>query len=431
MARMVRSSTIETREARLRIKEQANREPEWRQIVPGVFLGYRKAATGGAWIARVSAKFTGKTDGANYTKKVLGTADDFADSNGADILTYAEAITAAQAFAENLKQYDKPKDKYTVADAVKDYLSEHYAKEGRAITTTEGTYNAHILPQLGNKVIAELKTQHINKWLTDLAEAPKRNRGKLIEIDKTDEDEVRKRRASANRILTALKAALNHAYRAGRVASDDAWRRVSPFKRADAPKIRFLSTDECNRLLNAADPDFRPMVRAGLLTGCRYGELVKLKVSDFNESNGSIHIRISKGGKSRHVPLTGEGVEWFAEWTAGKAGNALVFTRPDGDAWGRSHQTRPMQEASDRAIIVPAVSFHILRHAYASLLVSTGVPLQVVADALGHADIRMTQRHYGHLQPSYAAEQIRANLPSFGAAEKKVTAIASRKKANA
>ncbi|QFY42686.1 site-specific integrase [Candidatus Methylospira mobilis] len=431
MARMTRDAKLETREARGRLEIPQDKRPYWRQLTPGVFLGYRKSKTGGVWLARISANEVGVDSATPYIQKNMGTADDFADSNGADILTYAEAFKKIQAFAESLKQHDKPKGKYTVADAVKDYLTEHYAKDGRSITTTKGTYNVHILPQLGDKIVVELKSQHINKWLTNLAEAPKRNRGKLVEIDKTDEDEVRKRRATANRILTALKAALNHAYRAGRVASDDAWRRVSPFKRADAPKIRFLSTDECNRLLNAADTDFRPMVRAGLLTGCRYGELTKLKVSDFNESNGSIHIRISKGGKSRHVPLTGEGVEWFAEWTAGKAGNALVFTRPDGDAWGRSHQTRPMQEASDRAIIVPAVSFHILRHAYASLLVSTGVPLQVVADALGHADIRMTQRHYGHLQPSYAAEQIRANLPSFGATEKKVTPITSRKKANA
>jgi hypothetical protein len=54
-------------------------------VLPCVFFGYRKAATGGAWVAQLSAKFTGKTDGANYTKKAQDTADDFAEANGADI----------------------------------------------------------------------------------------------------------------------------------------------------------------------------------------------------------------------------------------------------------------------------------------------------------------------------------------------------------
>ena len=43
-------------------------------------------------------------------------------------------------------------------------------------------------------------------------------------------DGVRKRRAIANRIFTVLKAALNHAWKAGHIATDDAWRRVQPFK---------------------------------------------------------------------------------------------------------------------------------------------------------------------------------------------------------
>ena len=42
------------------------------------------------------------------------------------------------------------------------------------------------------------------------------------------------------------------------------------------------------------------------------------------------------------------------------------------------------------------------------------VPLQVIAAALGHADTRITERHYAHLLPSYVADQIGANLPRLG-----------------
>lgn len=44
----------------------------------------------------------------------------------------------------------------------------------------------------------------------------------------------------------------------------------------------------------------------------------------------------------------------------------------------------------------------------------SGVPLNVVAHNLGHADTRMTERHYSHLAPSYIAETIRKFAPEFG-----------------
>jgi hypothetical protein len=64
-------------------------------------------------------------------------------------------------------------------------------------------------------------------------------------------DGTRKRRATANRILTVLKAALNHAWKAGHATSDDAWRRVKPFRAVETARVRYLSEAECVRLVNA------------------------------------------------------------------------------------------------------------------------------------------------------------------------------------
>ena len=172
--------------------------------------------------------------------------------------------------------------------------------------------------------------------------------------------------------------------------------------------------------MNGCADDFRPLVRAALLTGCRYGELVKLNVGDFDRDNGSIFIAAPKGGKPRHVPLTDEGRRWFENWVEGKESSLLVFSRPDDLAWGRSHQTRRIIEACRVADIVPAISFHDLRHTYGSALASAGVPLQMIAEALGHADTRMTSRHYAHLQPSAVADAIRSNLPPLGGPQSKV-----------
>ena len=57
------------------------------------------------------------------------------------------------------------------------------------------------------------------------------------------------------------------------------------------------------------------------------------------------------------------------------------------------------------------MTFHILRHTHGSHLAMNGVPMGVIAAQLGHADTRMTEKHYAHLAPSYVAQTIRANFP--------------------
>ena len=58
-----------------------------------------------------------------------------------------------------------------------------------------------------------------------------------------------------------------------------------------------------------------------------------------------------------------------------------------------------------------------------------GVGLGVIAAQLGHADTRMTERHYAHLAPSYVADTIRANFPTLGiVGESPVISIRQRQK---
>jgi integrase len=70
-----------------------------------------------------------------------------------------------------------------------------------------------------------------------------------------------------------------------------------------------------------------------------------------------------------------------------------------------------MRDACKRGSIVPAVGFHVLRHTHASIFAMRAVPMAVIARQLGHADTRMTERHYAHLAPNYIADTIRANFP--------------------
>src|SRR5262249_30811613 len=219
---------------------------------------------------------------------------------------------------------------------------------------------------------------------------------------------------SANRTWTILRAALNHAFHDGKIESDIAWRKVKPFGNVDSARIRYLTIAEAKRLINACDPEFRPLVQAALNTGARYGELTRLQVRDFNTDAGTVAVRQSKSGKPRHIVLTDEGMALLRQLTTGKSGDELILTRADGGPWGQSHQWRFMDDAVKRAKIAPSISFHGLRHTWASLSVMGGMPLMVVARNLGHIDTRMVEKHYGHLAPSYVAETVRKHAPSFG-----------------
>ena len=192
--------------------------------------------------------------------------------------------------------------------------------------------------------------------------------------------------------------------------------------------MRYLSIAEAKRLLNACDPDFRRLVQAALETGARYSELAHLQVADFNPEAGTVAVYTSrKNKKGRHVVLTDEGRAFFKQIRAGRSGNEVMLLKDKGTAWGVSHQIRPMAEAVERAKIGPAISFHGLRHTWASLAVMRGVPLLVVAKNLGHTDTRMVEKHYGHLAPSYIADAIREGAPRFGfKPDGKVTSISSR-----
>jgi integrase len=201
------------------------------------------------------------------------------------------------------------------------------------------------------------------------------------------------------------------------VASDEAWRKVKPFAKADAARVRWLAKEGCTRLLNACPTDFRRLARAALLTGCRYGELCRLEVGDLNTDAGTLHVRETKSGKPRHVPLDDEALTFLRAATAGRPRGGRLFLRSDGKPWGMSHQLRPIAQASAAAKLSPPATFHSLRHTWASHRVMAGAPLMVVAQVLGHSDTRMVEKHYGHLAPSYVRDVVRATALGIGAGE--------------
>lgn len=309
----------------------------------------------------------------------------------------------------------------TVADALAEYFAAQVRKGAKGAAKDQSVANARIIPELGSLPVAKLTTSRIRRWHEDVATKPKLVRTKngaserkTKPLDVHDPDAMRARRSTANRLLTILKAALNFAFNSGHVGSDSSWRKVKPFRAVDDAVVRYLTPAECQRFVNASEGDFRKLVQAALFTGCRYGELCRLKAGDVNVATGTLAIRLSKAGKARHIILTDEARDFFADISAGQPLTALLLLHDDGTPWKASQQARPAEEASVRAKIDPPVTFHVLRHTHASALAMAGVPMGVIAAQLGHADTRITERHYAHLSPNYIATTIRENFPILG-----------------
>jgi integrase len=403
MPRTLKDSRLDSREARLRLRIRA--KPYARLIEAGLHLLYRRLpGRNGSWAVR---RYIGQQ---HYIVEGLkAAADDYSTADGTTVLTFAQAQRAV------LDRKPKPEGPLTVRQAIESYIE---FLEGHRKTADDARVRAEalILPTLGDVAVVDLTTERLRKWLNHLATTPRRVRapnGKIRHAEANDDPEVlRKRRASANRLLNTLKAALSRAWREGKIPTSDAvWRRVEPFRNVDQGRLRFLDADECSRLVNAAQGGFRRLVLAALATACRYGELGSLRISDYRTD--TLLIRTSKAGKSRRVWLTDEAQRLFASWCAGRPNDDPILLRDDGSPWGRDHQRVPMIEACAAARITPPVSFHILRHTAASHLAMRGVPLAVISEQLGHADQRMTQR-YSHLAKSYVGDTIRANALTLG-----------------
>jgi integrase len=408
MAKTVKDKTLDSATARSKLAPSG--VPYWRNLDKGLHLGYRKGKTGGVWVLR---RYLGA---GSYRVENIGTADDHGNADGHTIFDFYQAQRKAREVAAKAAAPTGVAG-FTVAKAMAAYRAQPNHKDD---LPTKGRIEKLILPKLGNELVAELTKMKLNEWFKDL----------VPPIDDEDEDDTRRRKASANRVLAILRAALNLAFQdeENKITSDVAWRILKPFANTDAPIERFLSDDECRRLVNAAQGSFRDLVRAALFTACRYGDLRKMRVSDFDPENKMILVRKPKSRKWRHVNLNDEAVEFFSVLAAGKPRTAYLLIKDDGQPWGEGDQSRLMKYACKAASIDPPIGIHILRHTVASRMLKAGVPMSVIASHLGHANTRMTEKHYAHLAPSHVAEVVRGMAPLGIGEETNIVTIAKRGK---
>jgi len=172
-----------------------------------------------------------------------------------------------------------------------------------------------------------------------------------------------------------------------------------------------LSPEDCRRLIDAPDIEIPTGIRDQALlavlayTGCRVGELTRLRVLDYKESGGHKILEIrGKGGKERRTPLHPEAVERLEEWLAvvGRDPGDLALFRPQKSARGRGRDgffARPLTRRSVQFILSlyvrrvgldPAVTVHSLRVTALTTARERGSDIIDLQDFAGHADPRTT-----------------------------------------
>ena len=429
MGRQVNEKNLSTREARKLLP--IRNEPYWRNEGEGQHIGYYRGKRVAKWVARY--RIPGSSGG--YHKITLGMADDRPgiEADGNKLFDWKQAKLAALNWFRQMDEADGIKfGPYTVSAALDDYMKSFTGKDR---VNTQRRIDVLIKPSLGNYQASKLTTALIKSWHNTRAATPARLRtsagsAMLKARPLITEEDKRKRRSTANRDLTVLKAALNVAYQNGRIATDDAWRRVKPFPNVERPKLRYLNDDEVRRLVEACEPPFRQIVQATLLTGARYQELARARVRDFDTIAGTLWIPDAKANRPRVCYLGHEGKALFTAMSNTKSSDDLLLPRDDGAQWNNSQQIRRIGLACHHAGINPPATFHDLRRTYGARLALNGVPMAVIAEALGQADERITRRHYAHLSPNYVAEQVRKHSAGMGIVpmEENITQISKIRK---
>ena len=167
-------------------------------------------------------------------------------------------------------------------------------------------------------------------------------------------------------------------------------------------RLRYLSKEECQKLINACEPHLQPIIIAALNTGMRKGEILNLKWENIDLRNGFILLEITKNGDRRELPVNNT-LRACLQSLQRRLDVPYVFYDK---ATGKPYKfiRRSFNTACRRAGIRD-FRFHDLRHTFASHLVMAGVDITTVKELLGHKSLTMTLR-YAHLAPSHKVKAV-------------------------
>jgi site-specific recombinase XerD len=242
---------------------------------------------------------------------------------------------------------------------------------------------------LGNRAADSITPKELGEWLSEMAE------------------ENEWTAATFNR----YKAAISKAYKIGmqnrRVSTNPA--RFVPQRKESVGRIRFLTEEEEKRL-RAAILKNRPhcvyQLDVALNTGMRKGEQFGITWEQVDFKRGYIHLDETKNGRDRYVHLNDAVSASLKALKEECKSRKLEFDTLFFDRRNEPIQDPRMWFASACVEAkIKGVTWHTLRHTFASRLVMAGVNLKTVQELMGHKTIGMTAR-YAHLAPGHLKDAV-------------------------
>lgn len=296
----------------------------------------------------------------------------------------------------------------TLAQAIEGYMLEYTGQDGARVGRL-----AWWKDHYGDRRLSTINQATIKEALKKLGKSRSRKAaGESDGEDASDAKPVKGRSAATlNRHQAAIAVVLKWAI-------EEKWISKNPalqIRRQKEPggRVRFLSEEERTRLLDACAasewPDLLLFVKIALSTGARLGEIQSLRWSDLDLKKGLAHLRTSKSGEPRMLPLI-EPIRQALEDKPRPIDRGLIFRSPH--AADRPFYFRPHWEQAVKVAELGDFRFHDLRHSCASYLAMNGASLLEIADVLGHKTLAMVKR-YSHLSTAHKHDLVTRTFKSM------------------
>lgn len=358
-----------------RRKLKRRREPYWQKLSAGCFLGFRRGAVGGTWIARHYDPETRRQH--FHTLGDLGHLPAHAQ--------FSAAQKAAREWLEHMERGGAAAKPLTVRAACARYAAQRPQETGR--------FRRHVYADpIAGVLLERLTERQVRAWRARMEQKPTANGKRSL--------------ASVNRDMTALRAAFNRALDNGDVLNDRAWRvALRPARGVGTRRNLYLDRAERRALIEAMPDDVATFARGLCLLPLRPGALAALRVGDYDPRRRELVIGHDKAGAGRAILLPEETARFLKIQARNKLPTAHLFTRADGRAWDRFAWRGPFKRAAAAAGLDSGVVAYTLRHSTITDLVVGGLDLATVA-LLSGTSVGMIERHYAHLQKARAADAL-------------------------
>ncbi len=312
------------------------------------------------------------------------------------------------------------------------YLDEWLAGlrlEASTIASYRIIIRCHVKPYIGDVPLASLTTARLDALYRQLEREGRRDtKGELAGKGLGP--------STVRYVHTVLSAALAAAVSAGQLRANPAAKAHPPTEKQVKAQQREMHPWTAGQLAaflgwSNEHSSYHVLWLVLAMTGMRRGEALGLRWRDVDLDAGTIAIRRgarmirykgepgevhegpTKGHKARVVDIDAVTVAVLRGWRRERGGMALQLARDDALVFGTvengfrnpehvSHTFKDAVARCRRALgdnAVPAIRLHDLRHTCASVLLSSGVPVKVVSERLGHASPMITLTVYAHVRP--------------------------------